>query len=314
MRSMGMQAMLFDEVYGSTYHIVAAVLREALRGDMSPARFRELVNREGAGKGAAIRTALEKGAWPLLFPNGRPVVEHVPDTASTTLELRWLKAICQDPRVRLFLPEGFEDDPDLAAIEPLFPPDIFVYYDRHGNGDPFEDPAYVKNIRLIARAIREKKALVIVYENNKGMFSKKFYPRSLEYSPKDDKFRLLANNTRGVPYILNVSNMKTVIPKDDPCPATLPPPRSEKKSLVLELVDERGALERASLQFSDLEKETFRQDESHYRVTLRYYKSDETEILIRVLAFGPLLRVIEPDSFIELIKERLTMQKNVKDC
>ena len=309
MRSMGMQAMLFDEVYGSTYHIVAALLREALKGGLSLARLKELTARDGAGKGAVIRGALENGAWPLLLPDGTPAVESVPGLAPTTLELRWLKSICQDPRVRLFLPEGLEEDPDLAAAEPLFSPEFLVHYDRYDNGDPFEDPDYIRHIRLIVQALREKKALVIVYQNKKGTFSKKFYPHSLEYSPKDDKFRLLARNAHGLPYTLNASNIKNVIPQNEPCPADMAPPRSEKKSLLLELVDERDALERASLHFSDLEKETFRQDESHYRITLRYYESDEAEILIRVLAFGPLLKVIGPDAFITLIRECLAKQK-----
>ena len=308
---MEMTAMLFNEFYGSTYNIVADVLREAVNGNLDIARLRELTSRDGGGKGAGIRSALEKGQWPLLYPDGRPAIRNLPELPPTELELRWLKTICRDPRVRLFLPDGLAEDPDLADVEPLFSHDFFVHYDRYADSDPFEDPAYVKNIRLIVQALKEKIAIVVVYQGRTGTFSKKFFPHSLEYSPKDDKFRLLANNTRGVPYILNAASIIDVILKSGPCPEAMNPPRSEKKSLVMELVDDRNALERALLHFSDLEKETFRQDEKLYRVTLRYYESDETEILIRVLSFGPLLRVTEPDSFIKLIRDRLNKQKNL---
>ena len=174
-RFMGITVMLFDEFYGSTYNIVADVLRKAVNGDLDITRLRELTSRDGGGKGAGIRSALEKGLWPLLFPDGRSAIGRVPDIPPTELELRWLKTICEDPRVKLFLPDGFEEDPDFARVEPLYTREFFVYYDRYADSDPYEYPAYVKNIRLIVQAIKEKRAVVIVYQGKSGIFSKKFF-------------------------------------------------------------------------------------------------------------------------------------------
>lgn len=78
--------------------------------------------------------------------------------------------------------------------------------------------------------------------------------------------------------------------------------------LTMELTDERGALERVLLHFSHLEKETKRLDKNRYQVTLHYDKSDETEILIRILSFGAMVQVVSPESFREKIRERLAMQ------
>ena len=50
-------------------------------------------------------------------------------------------------------------------------------------------------------------------------------------------------------------------------------------------------------------------DEKHYRVSLFYEKDDETELVIRILSFGPMIKVVEPDSFVNLIKRRLMRQK-----
>jgi hypothetical protein len=49
-----------------------------------------------------------------------------------------------------------------------------------------------------------------------------------------------------------------------------------------------------------------------YQVELWYESQDETEILIRVLSFGPMIKVIAPGSFIALIKERLAMQNAIQ--
>ena len=90
------------------------------------------------------------------------------------------------------------------------------------------------------------------------------------------------------------------------------PPVSDLRELVVDLVDERNCLERFMLHFSHLEKQAEKTDALHYRIIIKYDKDDETELLIRVLAFGPVMKVTEPESFIEQIKQRLRMQNNLK--
>ena len=82
----------------------------------------------------------------------------------------------------------------------------------------------------------------------------------------------------------------------------------EKCCLVLELTDERNALERAMLHFSHLAKETQRIGDGLYRLTLWYEQEDETELLIRVLSFGPMLKVISPENFKNRLLQRLKKQ------
>ena len=66
------------------------------------------------------------------------------------------------------------------------------------------------------------------------------------------------------------------------------------------------------LHFSHLEKETERIDEQRYRLTLHYEKDDETELLIRVLSFGPVLKVISPNRFREKLKARIEKQMKLR--
>ena len=78
----------------------------------------------------------------------------------------------------------------------------------------------------------------------------------------------------------------------------------------MEITDRRNALERVMLHFAHFEKRAERLNDNHYILRIKYYENDETEVVIRVLSFGPCVRVIEPENFIELIKKRLISQKN----
>ena len=88
----------------------------------------------------------------------------------------------------------------------------------------------------------------------------------------------------------------------------LPQAALSQEKLVLELVDERHTMMRALMHFSDLAKETERLDDTHYLLTVFYDKNDETEMVYRVLSFGPTMKVREPECFVELLKERLKEQ------
>ena len=88
-------------------------------------------------------------------------------------------------------------------------------------------------------------------------------------------------------------------------------PYTVSRHVDLELTDERNALQRAMLHFSDLQKETEKIDEKHYKIHMYYRRDDETEIVIRILAFGPMIRVTAPKQFIGLIRERIEKQEKL---
>ena len=84
-----------------------------------------------------------------------------------------------------------------------------------------------------------------------------------------------------------------------------------KAYIIFELKDVRKALERVMLHFAHFEKEVERIEEDKYRVKLYYYYEDETEMVIRILSYGPMIKVVAPQKFVGLIKERLILQKNI---
>lgn len=301
--------MLFSEVYGTYYNVLAQLLSEAVEGNLTRETMLRIVREKGFEESVlTIPEALESQTWPLLTRNCTTPLEHKPTMPLTALQKRWLKTLLSDPRIALFDPpmEGLED------VEPLYPPETFVYYDQYNDGDPFDDPGYQKRFRCILSAIRHKRWLRIQFTGNKGgMHCWKCIPYKLEYSAKDDKFRLISANSRSA-LSINLGRVTKCVLLEPYTDEDYRPKSMKKRILVLELTDERNALERAMLHFSHLDKETQRIDGNRYKITLYYEREDETELLIRVLSFGPVLKVVFPDDFAKKLCERLKKQKRMR--
>ena len=297
--------MLFHEIYGSYFRVVSAVLERACAGTLTGKELTDLVQQYAFGESVlTIPSSLRDGTWPLLTEAFGTPLRHAPSMPLTTLEKRWMKALLNDPRIRLFAPSeaGLED------VKPLYLPDTFVYFDRYSDGDPYEDEGYIESFRSVLTALREQRLLKVRFNGHSGVRHRYVcIPHCLEYSAKDDKFRLLAD-VRGRPMTVNLARLHRVEVLEPYDVEKAKPLRFRERTLVMELTDERNALERVMLHFSDLEKETVRLDDRHYRVTLRYRKEDETELLIRILSFGPMLRLLEPAELVSQLKERLARQ------
>ena len=301
--------MLFSEIYGTYYNVIAQLLNKAVDDELTQQTMLDIVREKGFEESIlTIPDALEKGVWPLITTDYGTPLENKPTMPLTTLQKRWLKALLGDPRIKLFDPpaDGLED------VEPLYPPDALVYYDRFNDGDPYDDPGYIKRFRCILSAIRHKRWLRIQFEGHNGIpHYWRCVPYKLEYSPKDDKFRLISANNRES-LSINLGRIRQCFMLE-PCEdADYRPKSMKKRILVLELTDERNALERVMLHFSHLDKETERIDDTHYKITLFYEKEDETELLIRVLSFGPVLKVVFPDDFVKKLVKRLEKQKKLR--
>ncbi len=297
--------MIFSEVYGSYFKAVSAILSRAVEGTLTERELTRTVLENAFGESlVTIPTKLTDGSWPLLTDEYRTPLHQAPHSPLTTLEKQWLKALLLDPRVRLFQPseEGLED------VEPLFTPDQFVYFDRYSNGDDYTDPRYIEHFRMIIRAMHEKRKLRVRFHGHRGNRQSNIcIPYKLEYSSKDDKFRLITG-FRGKLLTVNISRIDSVHLLEPWEENEYRQPCEREKTLVMDLYDSRNAMERAMLHFSDLEKETERIDDKHYRITLNYKQGDETEILIRILSFGPVLKVTAPESMVSQIRERLERQ------
>ncbi len=297
--------MLFSEIYGSYFTAVASVLARAVDGSLTGKELSSIVQETAFGESLlTIPSALAEEKWPLIDRDYHTPIRNKPTMPLTTLQKQWLKALLQDPRIRLFSPseEGLED------VEPLYDRETFVFYDQYTDGDPYEDEEYIARFQTILQAMREKRKIRVRfrgYRNTRHAYS--CVPYHLEYSAKDDKFRLITAY-QGYMLTVNVARIRSVKLLEPYTKDEYKPVDYREKSLVMELTDERNALERVMLHFSDLEKETEKLDARHYRITVWYKQGDETEILIRILSFGPVLKVISPESMVKQIRQRIDRQ------
>ena len=175
--------------------------------------------------------------------------------------------------------------------------DTFVRFDQYADGDPYSDPNYVHCFRMVLRAIHENRKMRIRFHGHTGArHSVVCNPHRLEYSEKDDKFRILVTGMWRMNTV-NMARIRSCELLEEYDPASVNVPKGHLKELTLLLHDERNGLERVLLHFSHFEKETQKLDERLYRITLQYDQNDETELLIRVLSFGPVLEVVAPGMF-----------------
>lgn len=300
--------MLFSELYSAYYNTVAAVLQKAVDHPVDKNELRRIIEKHAFEESVLhIPPALKEERWQFLKPDGTTVIKNAPSMPLTILQKRWIKAIVRDPRIKLF-GDFHLDYPD---VEPLFTPEDFSLFDKYADGDDYEDETYIANFRRILDAIKKRHPLRIEIRNRKGNnVSSVVMPEYLEYSEKDDKFRLIGSGSR----LGSTINLGRII-SCEACENTVKMNDGKRnparpRSVIFELVDHRNSLERVLLHFAHFEKQAEKIGEDKYRVTIYYDKEDETELVIRILSFGPMIKVTAPVHFVNLIKERLLKQKS----
>ncbi len=300
--------MLFSELYGTYFQTVAAILTEAVDHPLSDSEIIDIVQRNAFEESTLnIPDSLGENHWQLLLPNGETILKNAPTMPLTTLQKRWINALALDPRIRLFTDEPIW----FFDVEPLFTPDDVDVFDKYADGDPFEDETYIRNFRLILDAIRNRYPIQISMMNRRGKrITTKTVPEYLEYSEKDDKFRVVGTGSK-LGHTINLGRIDTCekcreAGKQSFGKMNQPRPRT----VIFELYDERNAVERVLMHFAHFEKQVEHIADREYRITLKYDKEDETELLIRILSYGPMIKIVQPVSFINLIKDRLSDQKS----
>lgn len=312
---------IFSELYGAYFRITAKVLSEhALTDD----EVRSIVAEEGfRDTGLFLTKKLlpqkDDSDWGLLSRDKagilHPVTISEPPHVLTKLQKRWLRSKLDDPRICLFL-----NDKELAAlcervadVEPLYSPEMIRYVDRFSDGDSFTDPEYRRNFRVILSALKKQCAVRIEFVSSRGKrIVGNFLPCKLEYSQRDDKFRVFCSSVMKGGTVINLGRVKS---------AVLLPHGKEKlremnmkelrcdEPLQIAVSSERRADERFLMEFAAYEKRTEREEGSKVvKVKLWYDKNDETEILIRLLSYGPTLEIVGPPDMRRKAAERVHRQ------
>lgn len=325
---------LFDKIYGCYYQAVRRILADARKNPINKERMTELSMKYGyLESGLVIIPKLMNGEWPLLkemsdkhfstvlihseplLPKGLPL---------TRLQKSWLKALLADSRISLFLSSQQREQllNWLSSTEALYSQDSFYYFDQYLDGDDYASPSYQENFSTVLTALRKKRALILVYENRYHALSTfEAAPYQLQYSAKDNKFRLccLKHTKHGFRQntVLNLCRIKACHLSRLESPETISsylfcPVKRCQDPVVIEISGERNSLERCMLHFANYEKHTCYQEQTHTWICQIYYDlADESELLIDLLSFGPVIRILGPETFLLQLKERVVRQHHL---
>lgn len=296
--------MIFSELYSAYYNAVAKIIEEAQKGSLTEKELADIVRKHAFSESAlAVIPALKNQKWQLLNKDLTTPIKHTPSMPLTLLQKRWLKALLSDKRVSLFniKAEGLDD------VTPLFTEEDICVYDRSVNGDKLDPFFYTSVFKSLLSAIEQKKVLELCLPTPVGVMVAVVTPHRIEYSERDDKFRLVCTGAHGkcTVNISDISKVKTLERPEYEDASSTP---TVFRTATLELTDERNALERVMLHFAHLEKQAEHIADNRYRLSLKYDVEDEDELVTRILSFGPMVKVVSPQSVVARIRERLILQ------
>ena len=296
--------MIFSELYSAYYNTVAAIISRIIDGERDERRLKEEVLKLAFAESVlTILPSLKSERWQLVQRDMTTPIKHAPTMPLTEIERRWLASIVKDKRIALFK----DTLPDLSDTTPLFTEEDYKIYDSYSDGDDYTDPDYIKRFRLLLSAIKsESPVRIVMTRSDGGRLTARCVPVKLEYSKKDDKFRVV---TKGSPFVSSINLARIVSvkliksagydTKEKPAKA---------REMVLKITDERNALERVMLHFAHFEKRAERVSDKEYTLLVKYDKSDSAEMVTRVLTFGPYVELSSPVELREMLIKRLKKQ------
>lgn len=320
---------IFSELYGAYYRTAAKILAE---DEITESGIYSIISEEAFADSALFipQKLIPKNGvsdWGLIKAcDGKSfasVLKHKPRSAATELHKRWLRAQLADPKFRLFLDDEVcaRLEKRLEGVKPLYKSEIFRSADVFSDGDPYTDENYIKNFRRIVSAITSREVLDIEFLSGKNERKRgHFLPLRLEYSRKNDKFRVYCAAYRDRHWSNGLINLGRVISAagteyKSVYEADMEQYFSQRRCVepvTVEVTPERNGVERFMMEFATYEKYTERDLETGVcTVKLWYDRADETELLIRLLSFGPVIEIKSPQSFRRLAAERVKRQNEL---
>ena len=316
---------IFSEIYGTYFRIAAKLLEDEVTGEKS---VRDTVLRDGFRDSVLfLPQKLIPGGedWGLFRREKdntlRRITKKAPVKVLTRLQKMWLKAKLSDPRIRLFMEDETIEQmrQSLADVKPLYRHEHFRLTDRFADHDDYSDEKYISNFRAALDAVKHRRMVDISFHTGRGKrASGRFVLLKIEFSPKNGKFRaycyLLRNDKIRSSGLINIGRIESItdtgrvfrtpVSMDDYFSS-----RKCKEPAVIRVTNERNGVERFMLEFASFEKHTVRDlEKNEYTVELWYDEQDETEVLIMLLSFGPVIEILGPGKLRSQARERLERQ------
>lgn len=253
----------------------------------------------------------------------------------TKMELRWLSTVLEDPLASVFLSNEqiYGLKKEIIQKVPPFPMEVINYFDRYNlekktlfgkkkiSQTGRHTSRELRFIKMVYRAIQSEHRLKIKFRNQGGKIR---YANCaavwLEYSRRDDIFRICyINKKQNQVMKINVSRILHIHVLNDSYDKFMQRKKAielyekETRKIKVEFYEGKKNLpDRLLTEFSLWKKKCVYDIETKkYTMTLYYSESDKTEILIRLLGYGPYIRVKEESDpyILKEIKERIVRQK-----
>lgn len=332
---------LFSEVFGAYYQMTSYLLQicgNPGKNGLTREGIQKLADRMGFAETSIylLPKLLGEDGWPFLEklsgtpPHWKSRLHCLSKRPLTLLERKWLSAVVSDPKAPLFLSYELLGrlSQALEGIAPLYQNKDFRCFDQYQDGDPYQSSVYQKNFRMVLSALQEGNAVEISFQagthdglENPRIHRGVYLPLQLEFSEKDNKFRVYCQRLHHKKFAgyatINLGRVTAVSSYygkfETPSERLLFLKWMEKQQcsqpVEVDVSPERNGVERFLVEFSSYKKETsFDQQTGHCQVKIWYQKADETEVLIRILGFGPVVRVLGPESFLQQVRARVALQ------
>lgn len=239
----------------------------------------------------------------------------------TTWELRWLCTVLHDDKLKLFL--SSETINKLIAlmpdnIKPISLSDIIAFDRYHSIGHKPNAGFFKAIVSALHKCVR----LQIKYTDGKGRkYEGTYCPLHIEYSKRDNRFRLyVVDETSKRVHIMNIDGITSIYQCDSSfCPDDYQKILSDflertSRKITVEFIDTKNIPDRLLNEFAPWRKrcKLINPETKLYRFTLYYHKYDEIDVLIRLMSYGPYIRIVDKDHFLykELI-ERIKKQNEL---
>ena len=306
---------IFHEIYGSYYGAISDIL-DALchKASLSVCDMEQIITKKAFRDSTyLLLQAIDSGryAWVLYKDdhdnNYRTSLANIPKLPLTLLEKQWLKTIYMDPRVQLLtdsIPEFLQD------IEPLYMAEDLYICGQYGAGDNYESKDYKKHFRIIQQALKYCCYLELRYRSaNNEVFEEEVLPIQLQYSVKENIFRLfaIANDKQRV---YNLSRIEDCRLGDKYKNTSGFIPLEEMHADVV-LSNDRRTLERLLLYFSNYKRETSKLEEGTFLIRIFFPKADMNEVLVNILSFTPMVKIIGPALMKDAFLKKINQQKQI---
>ncbi len=251
-----------------------------------------------------------------LFKESKEVVSYLPKYTCkpgtefyrdivplSVMELRWLKTIIQDNRIRLFM-----SDSEITVINDLLnqyalafsplPMEKVIFFDRFHLPE-IKTKTMTSILSTILEGIYDQKTVNIKYHTMKNrVMIGEFRPIVLEFSKRNNRFQGFFQECGSDRiYTMNVSRIETAYETDTSFDYTFTEQaflafREENTtSVTVEFYDVRNIADRILTEFSPWKKLcSYDRTTELYTLTIFYQKQDEVDLVIRLLGYGGNIR------------------------